>query len=197
MDPYQELGLTSDATKDQVKQRYRELAKKFHPDRFRKKSESERATAEEKFKKIQEAYQIIVEGPRQSQESRNFYQQTTQDFNFSSFEDLISNFFGFGGGFSSQRQVMRLSVNLTDTLIEGRNVLKLNIMGKQVTLTLPIGVQTGQVMQVPGLKEVYVNLLVKNDKDFFRVGSELIFVALVSNGSFKCLSHQIKLLSDK
>lgn len=193
MNPYQELGLTSDATKEQVKQRYRELAKKYHPDRFKKKLDSERKAAEEKFKKIQEAYQVITEGPRQDNEFKNFH-RGQQDFGFSSsFEDIISSMFGFGGGFANQRRVVRLSVKVTSTLIEGNNVLQLELMGKRVTVTIPIGAYTGQMLQVSGMKDVYINLIVSNDQDFFRVGKELLFIAVVRDQTFPCLGRKILL----
>lgn len=195
MNPYQELDLASTATKEEVKQRYRELAKKYHPDRFKKKTDSERKAAEEKFKKIQEAYQVIVEGPKQDHRSQNFYEGQGQDFNFSSFEDIISSMFGFGGGFANQRRVVRLSIKVTNTLIEGNNILQLDLMGKKVTVTIPIGAYTGQMLQVPGMKDVYINLIVTNDKDFFRVGKELLFVTVVRDRTFKCLNKTVSLTS--
>jgi hypothetical protein len=53
---YEVLGLKADAKPAEVKRAYRSLAKKWHPDRFHSQSYESRATAEEKFRKINEAY---------------------------------------------------------------------------------------------------------------------------------------------
>lgn len=57
--PYKILEIRSDATDEQVKKAYREMAKKYHPDKVQTQSEVLRKGAEEKFKKIQEAYEQI------------------------------------------------------------------------------------------------------------------------------------------
>lgn len=53
--PYQVLGIAPDATQQEVKQAYRRLAMKFHPDHNPEKPE-----AEERFKQIQQAYGILT-----------------------------------------------------------------------------------------------------------------------------------------
>lgn len=54
---YQTLGLVGTATEDEIRMAYRRLAMKWHPDRHQ--SESDKATAEEQFKAIQEAYRTL------------------------------------------------------------------------------------------------------------------------------------------
>jgi DnaJ-class molecular chaperone len=53
-DPYEVLGIRRDATQREVKQTYRQLALKFHPDHNPEKPE-----AAERFKKIQWAYECL------------------------------------------------------------------------------------------------------------------------------------------
>ena len=52
---YKVLGLDTNATLRQIKRRYRELALKYHPDRC-----TDKKTAEKKFIKIVEAYEMII-----------------------------------------------------------------------------------------------------------------------------------------
>ncbi|MCB9252221.1 MAG: TerB family tellurite resistance protein [Flavobacteriales bacterium] len=56
---YSTLELTSSATDEEIKSKYRKLAREYHPDKHASKSEEEARAAEEKFKKIQLAYNEI------------------------------------------------------------------------------------------------------------------------------------------
>lgn len=57
-DPYQVLGVSSDATDDEIKKAYRTLSRKYHPDS--NINNPNREQAEEQFKKVQEAYEQIM-----------------------------------------------------------------------------------------------------------------------------------------
>ncbi len=56
---YELLGVSPSASDDEVKAAYRNLALKYHPDRYAGRPESERAAAEEKFKAINAAWEAI------------------------------------------------------------------------------------------------------------------------------------------
>ena len=56
---YTTLGISSSATNAEVKEAYRSLVKKYHPDRYATKSPAEQQAAEKKFKEIQTAYDTI------------------------------------------------------------------------------------------------------------------------------------------
>ena len=56
--PYSVLGVSPNATLDQIRKAYRELAKKYHPDKHADNPLS--GLAEEKFKEINEAYEAIL-----------------------------------------------------------------------------------------------------------------------------------------
>ena len=56
-DPYKVLGVSRDASDDEIKRAYRELAKKYHPDKYKDSDLSE--LANEKMKEINAAYDEI------------------------------------------------------------------------------------------------------------------------------------------
>jgi DnaJ-class molecular chaperone len=58
-DPYQVLGLDSTATKEEAQKAFRNLAKKYHPDKSATLSEEAQQEAEAKFKEINEANEQI------------------------------------------------------------------------------------------------------------------------------------------
>ncbi len=55
-DPWKILGIGKDASPEQIKKAYRELAMKYHPDRVMHLGEEFRALADKRFKEIQQAY---------------------------------------------------------------------------------------------------------------------------------------------
>ena len=57
-DPYSVLGITPEATDEEVKQAYRALARKYHPDNYQDNPLAD--LAEEKMKEINEAYEAIT-----------------------------------------------------------------------------------------------------------------------------------------
>ena len=94
-DHYRILGVSHDATQDQIKKSYRRLAKEYHPD---KNAGNKRA--EEKFKKISEAYSVLSD-----EQKRAEYDNPQHTFSnigggrnpfsgFGGFGDIFSDFFG-------------------------------------------------------------------------------------------------------
>lgn len=59
-DPYEVLGIDRNASRDEIKKAYRELAKKYHPDRYSDNPLND--LAEEKFREVKEAYDTLMNG---------------------------------------------------------------------------------------------------------------------------------------
>ena len=101
-DPYQVLGVSRDASDEEIKKAYRALSRKYHPDANVNNPNKEQA--EEKFKQIQQAYQQIMDerqrgtsGSSYGSGSYGSYEGGSQDFGgFGDFGDFFGGF-GFGG----------------------------------------------------------------------------------------------------
>lgn len=65
-DPYQVLGVSQDASEEEIKKAYRKLSRMYHPDA--NINNPNKAQAEEKFKEIQQAYQQIMKQARAGQQ---------------------------------------------------------------------------------------------------------------------------------
>ena len=100
---YETLGVSKGASADEIKKAYRRLARKYHPD-VNKDPE-----AEEKFKEINAAYEILSDEKKKSQYDQfgdnMFGGQNFHDFANSqggaNLDDILRNLFG-GGGFGGQ-----------------------------------------------------------------------------------------------
>lgn len=131
-DFYSVLGVSRNATEDEIKKAYRKLAMQFHPD----KNPGDKK-AEDKFKEITEAYEVLSDpqkresynqfghaGPQAGFGGENPFgggfrggqnQEAFQDI----FGDVFSDFFGgraAGGGFKSKRQTKGADLRYTLTV---------------------------------------------------------------------------------
>lgn len=70
-DPYKVLGVSPNASDDEIKKAYRELAKKYHPDNYPNPDMKELAS--EKMKEINEAYNAIKDGKARRSRSGSGY----------------------------------------------------------------------------------------------------------------------------
>lgn len=132
-DYYEVLGVSKNATDDEIKKAFRTLAKKYHPD------VNKAPDAEEKFKEINEAYEVLSDPTKRKtydqfgfagmdgSQAGGGYSYASGDF--SDLGDIFNSFFGGGmDGFSSYRssrsantgpqrgsdRLMRLDVDFLD-----------------------------------------------------------------------------------
>ncbi len=86
-DFYKTLGVTSEASSEEVKKSYRKLAQKYHPD-----ANPDDAAAEEQFKEISEAYSTLSDS-----EQRKEYDQVRRVASTGGFQGFGGQSAGFGG----------------------------------------------------------------------------------------------------
>jgi molecular chaperone DnaJ len=107
-DYYDVLGIGRDVSEDEIKTAYRKLARKYHPDMNR---EQDKKHAEEKFKELSEAYEILIDPQKKRIYDQYGHQGMSQQFgsggftwndftHFGDVEDIFGDLLGglFGGG---------------------------------------------------------------------------------------------------
>ncbi|GAA9943745.1 DnaJ family protein [Helicobacter pylori] len=166
---YQTLNVSENASQDEIKKSYRRLARQYHPDLNKTKE------AEEKFKEINAAYEILSD-----EEKRRQYDQFGDNMfggqNFSDFaksrsasedlDDILSSIFwkgGFSQRFSQNSQgfsgfnfsnlapenldmTATLNVSVLDTLLGNKKQVSIN--NETFSLKIPIGVEEGEKIRV-------------------------------------------------
>lgn len=113
-DYYETLGISRNASDDEIKNAFRNLARKYHPD------VSKESNAEEKFKEINEAYGILSDADKRAAYDR--YGEAgisgmggMPDYTTVDFSDIFEDLFGFGGmgGSSRRRNAPRRGADLS------------------------------------------------------------------------------------
>ena len=97
-DPYSVLGITPQATDDEVKQAYRALARKYHPDNYQDNPLAD--LAEEKMKEINEAYETIT---KMRASGGNSYQYGTSSSSNAGYQSRSAGGSSSYNGYQQQR----------------------------------------------------------------------------------------------
>lgn len=146
-DYYEVLGLGKEAGEAEIKKAYRQKAKELHPDRNPK----DRRTAEEEFKRVAEAYEVLSDPQKRAQYDRYGHAGPNQgftfndmdfsrardayrEFGFGGFDDLFDLFFRQGGRSGGRHQRVRRGENIEYKL---RITLEDAAHGTKMTVTVP------------------------------------------------------------
>lgn len=145
MNPYDILGISKNASLDEIKKAYRRKASQWHPDK-----NIGNPQAAERFKEIKMAYESLI-NPSSSSQSQSFHQESS-GFPFG---DLFDHLFRQTQNIMLDIE-MTLGVRLTQALLGGEISLTLPT-GRKIELQLPEGLREGQVLRVKGLGRSYQN----------------------------------------
>jgi len=206
VDYYKILGIAKTATDKDIKKAYRKLARKYHPD-----LNPDNKEAEKKFKEINEANEVLSnvenrkkydkygkdwkhgeefeKAKKQQQYQRKAQGDTKGGYSEQDFSDYFSSM--FGGARASSNQNNRnykgqdfnaeLHLNLKDVYQSHKQVLTVD--NHKIRLTIPAGVENGQVIKIKGKGgkginggpngDLYIKFSIKNHTQFKREGNNL------------------------
>jgi curved DNA-binding protein len=178
IDYYKILEIGKTATDKDIKNAYRKLARKFHPD-----LNPDDDSAQRKFQELNEANEVLSDPEKrkkydkygenwqhseayeqqagQQQQNRQQYSPGGQGDGFEGyggggdFSDFFQSMFGGQGGGSGRQSRYRgqdlnaqLQLDLVDTLETHKQTL--NVNGKNIRITIPAGIENGQTIKIAG-----------------------------------------------
>ena len=178
-DYYEALEVSRDASEDEIRQSYRRLARRYHPD------VNKEAGAEDRFKQISEAYDVLRDAEKRARYDRlgpnwragqdasgasgfdeafrpgNGFEDVRVEFGGGDFGDLFEGMFGRrrgsrGGGAGFEQFSMRgpdheavLDLGLEEAAGGGKRRLSLGD-GRSIEVDIPRGVRDGQRIRLAG-----------------------------------------------
>jgi curved DNA-binding protein len=174
VDYYKLLGVGKSASLKEIKNAYRKLARKYHPDL----NPNDKKT-KKKFQEINEANEVLSDPVKrkkydqygkdwstsdQFEKQQQQWQQnsgsrrtrSTESQSFNDFSDFFESLFGEGFGQERGRQVKSRGEDYTaDLQLELIDAFKthqqtLNVNDKKIRITIPAGIENGQTIKIPG-----------------------------------------------
>jgi len=206
-DFYKILGVGKSASADEIKRKYRSLARELHPDKTKGD-----AAMEEKFKAVSEAYDILSDGKKRAEydQARDMFErggfrapQGGQNFQGGDFsdifgggnpQDIFANLFG-GGGRRGPRKGQDLQTESTITFKEAAfgTTLELRLStdggpSQTISARVPAGVNDGAKIRVKGKGskgeagpgDLFILLHVKPHAVFSRKGENIAITVPVT-----------------
>ncbi|MCI6989661.1 MAG: DnaJ domain-containing protein [Campylobacter sp.] len=199
---YETLGLSKDASSDEIKKAYRKLARKYHPDI------NKDLGAEEKFKEINAAYEILSDENKRRQYDMQgdsiFGGQNFQDFarnsNMGDLNDILNSIFG-GGGFSgafrssgfgdnfdssfgrfSQNLDVRAKINIPFRVAALGGEEEISLNNQRVKFKIPAGINSGEKLRIKGkgnkaqngaVGDIILEVEILEDSEYQKKGDDL------------------------
>jgi len=165
---YETLGVSENASADEIKKSYRKLARKYHPDINKEES------AVEKFKEINAAYEVLSDKEKKVQYDQ-YGDQMFGGQNFHDFargqgggvdlDEILRQMFGGGGGFGGARGGFggfglpdldiqaRITVAFMVSIVGGKQSVSAG--GQSFEIKIPAGIKSGETMRVRGKGKQY------------------------------------------
>jgi molecular chaperone DnaJ len=200
-DYYEILGVKKTASDAEIKKAYRDLAKKFHPDKNKGNKE-----AENRFKEISEAYAVLSDSEKRGQYDRlgreafgpgganpfagfDFSQfmgggggrarrtTTRRGGGAMDFTDIFGDLFGAGGGGGFEAPEPEVQAEVTIDFrdsIQG-TTMSLGVDGDSIRVKIPAGLRDGQKIRVPrkGAPTLQITVHVRPHPTFERRGDDI------------------------
>jgi curved DNA-binding protein len=174
VDYYKILGIDKTATPKDIKNAYRKLARKHHPD-----LNPNDADAKKNFQLVNEANEVLSDPEKRKKydeygenwqhadeyEKQKQYQQQSSGSRRASnsgaqsgsdFSDFFESMFGGGGGGGRGRQMKyrgedytsELHLELVDAYATHKQTISVN--DQKIRITIPVGIENGQIIKIPG-----------------------------------------------
>ena len=209
IDYYKILGISKTATEKEIKTAYRKLARKYHPDlnpdnkaaekKFKEINEANEVLSDTENRKKYDKYgkdwkhgeQFEKAKQQQQQQQRQSQSQTGQQgYSSEEYSDFFESMFGGGRSshsqgrspkFKGQDYNAELHFDLKDVYTDQQQVLTVN--NKKIRLTIPAGVENGQVIKIKGKGgaginggphgDLFIKFIINNHTQFKREGNDL------------------------